>query len=141
MTEQIDTNPHTDLPEPPPGTHRTVSTYDRRTLWIAAAVLFGSIVIGVAAVAIFSDPGTPTPKTRAEQASERPRSIEQPNSGQKPEKPGDRGGWEQMLVFTVVCLSIVAIFAGATRGGTRKAKAGRAAWKAAGESGHDGAVP
>ena len=139
MTEQIDTSEHSDLPPVPEGAHRTVQTYSRRSLWIAAAILFGAMTVGVLAVAVFSKP-TSAPVT-APAGGEPPKSIPLPNSGQKPEKPGDRGGWEQLLLFSVVCLSVTAIFAGATRGGSKKAKAGRAAWKAAGESGHDGAVP
>lgn len=37
------------------------------------------------------------------------RIIPLPNSGVEPEEPGDRGGWQQLALFVMVCLVIVAM--------------------------------
>ena len=118
--------------------HRVVGEFDRRTLIISAVLLFGVIALGVGAIALFSDPGPPSP---AQGSQATPRIIEQPNTGSAPENPGDRGGWEQLALMGLVLASLVGIGVVIARGGGAKAKANRDAWKAAAATGEDGAVP
>lgn len=35
--------------------------------------------------------------------------IPEPNSGAEPTSPGDRGGWQQLALFVLVCVTIVGI--------------------------------
>jgi hypothetical protein len=111
---------------------------DRRTMVIAAAVLFGVIALGVLGTALLSDPGPPSAETPA--AGQPPSIIVKPNSGAAPEDSGDRGGWEQLalLGLMVSAIGVIAVFA--LRGSNAKAKAGRDRWKAAAQSDADGAV-
>lgn len=126
----------------PTGTgRRSNATFDRRTLIISATLLAVAIFGGVALIAVFSDPGKPTPAVSADGAARAPRIITRPNEGVKPENGGDRGGWEQLTLMGVVMGAVVVIAVLGLRGGGSKAKANRAAWREAGESGHDGAVP
>lgn len=126
----------------PSGTgRRSNATFDRRTLIISAVLLAVAIFGGVTLVAVFSDPGKPTPAATADGANRAPRIITRPNEGVKPKTGGDRGGWEQLALMGVVMGAVVVIGVLGLRGGGAKAKANREAWRAAGESGHDGAVP
>jgi hypothetical protein len=68
-----------------------------------------------------------------------PHIIDRPNSGKKPTEPGDRGGAEQLLLFGGMVVAIGGIGFLALHGGAG-AKANRARWRAAGESGVDGAL-
>ena len=98
-------------------------------------ILFGVLILGIGAVAIFSDPGPPTdPSANAPRA---PHIIERPNEGTGPQNPGDRGGWEQLLVLAMIIVSVVVIGLVVFRGGS-KARANRERWKAAGRSGRSG---
>ncbi len=93
--------------------------------------------MGILAIAVFSDPGEPTPRLPGEQVQ--PQALVRPNQGTKPENPGDRGGWEQLAILALIVGAIVAIAFVVFRGGGA-ARANRERWKAAGESGHDGAI-
>ncbi|MEZ5203046.1 MAG: hypothetical protein R2701_01270 [Acidimicrobiales bacterium] len=102
-------------------------------LKVAAGLLFGAILIGVLALTVFSDPGTPT------KPDNKVSIIPQPNQGVAPENGGDRGGWEQLALLGTIIVVVAGIGVIAVRGrGT--ARPGRAAWEAAGASDHDGAV-
>jgi hypothetical protein len=111
---------------------------DRRTILWSGVLLFGVIIVGVAAAAIFADPGEPNPQTRA--ADRPPSIIVQPNSGKAPEDPGDRGGWEQLTLLGLIVLAVGGIATVVIRGGGAKAKANRQRWRDAAASGRDGAV-
>ncbi|MCU1371494.1 MAG: hypothetical protein JWO77_2688 [Ilumatobacteraceae bacterium] len=132
------TTPAAPSPAPTPSpeftpTHKS-GELDRRTIWISAAVLFGVLVIGIGAMALFADPGNePAP------SDGKPHIIERPNSGTEPTNPGDRGGWEQLAVLGGIIVVLGGIAFVAFKGGSQ-AKANRERWKAAGESGHDGAL-
>lgn len=130
--------------EYPPGVRsgrRTNATFDRRTLLLSAAILVVAIFGGVLAVAALSDPGTPTTPAATADGQARPRIITRPNEGVEPQDPGDRGGWEQLALMGVVLVAVAGIGVLALRGGGAKARANREAWRAAGDSGADGAVP
>jgi hypothetical protein len=111
---------------------------DRRTIIWSGLALFGVIILGVIGAALFADPGEPDSQPRA---TDRPPSIiVKPNSGQAPEDPGDRGGWEQLALLGLIVVVIGGIATVVIRGGGPKAKANRERWKAAAASGRDGAV-
>lgn len=118
--------------------HRVVGEFSRRTLITSAVILFGAIALGVGAIALFSDPGPPTSPASGEQVQ--PRMIEQPNQGTAPQDPGDRGGWEQLALFGLMAVALLGIGVVIFRGGS-KTRQNREAWKAAGATGRDGAVP
>lgn len=117
-------------------THKS-GELDRRTIWISAAVLFGVLIIGIGAMALFADPGNEPQPTTTESGS--PHIIDRPNSGTAPTSNGDRGGWEQLLLLGGIVVAIGGIGYVVFRGGSQ-AKANRERWKAAGESGRDGAL-
>jgi hypothetical protein len=124
-------------PSSPEAVGRRRAQFDRRTLAFSALVLFGALVAGIVLLSVFADPGSePQPTTTA---SGTPHIIDRPNSGKQPTEPGDRGGAEQLLLFGGMVVAIGGIGILALRGGAG-AKANRARWKAAGESGHDGAL-
>lgn len=91
-------------------------TPERRTYWIAAIVVFGSIAI-LTTITLIASAGTSKDGDSADQNQqpgiERPHSIPQPGDGQAPEHPNDRGGWQQYLVLglIVVALSTVGALA------------------------------
>ncbi|MGI8710340.1 MAG: hypothetical protein ACR2LA_05030 [Acidimicrobiales bacterium] len=112
---------------------------DRRTVFWAAAILAIAIIGGTVAVAAFVDDG-PRRDTQAQLAEDggaKPHIIERPNSGRAPENPGDRGGWEQLALLGLIVVAVAVIGVVAVRGGGARARAGRAAWRAAAESGRD----
>jgi hypothetical protein len=111
--------------------------FDRRTVWLSALILFGSLIVGILLMAIFADPGSdPQPNTTD---SGSPHIIDRPNSGHKPTNSGDRGGWEQLALLGGMVVVIGGIGVVVFKGGSA-AKANRDQWKAAGESGQDGAL-
>lgn len=124
-------------PTPTPGPTRRREPFDRRMIWLSALVLFGSLVVGIVLMAIFADPGSDPQPTTTESGS--PHIIDRPNSGTKPTNPGDRGGWEQLALLGGMIVVIGGIAYVVFKGGA-SAKANRAQWKAAGESGQDGAL-
>lgn len=120
-----------------PATHRPAyANVDPKMVKLAAAALVASIIAGVLMFVSLSG-SDPQPTT---QTGSKPRSIEQPNSGSAPEASGDRGGSAQVILLGGLVLVVLGIGVVALRGGGRQAKAGRAAWREAGRSGHDGAV-
>ncbi len=122
-------------PAPAPRTTRRGGELDRRTVVLAALVLFGSLVIGIIAMAVFADPGsTPAPSDAGA-----PHIIDKPNSGTAPTRSGDRGGAEQLLLLGGIVVAVGAIGYVVFRGGS-SAKANRERWKAAADSGRDGAL-
>jgi hypothetical protein len=50
--------------------------------------------------------------------------IPQPNSGQAPEQPSDRGGWQQYMVFGLIIGGMAVIVLLAWRGSTKARRAG-----------------
>ena len=56
-----------------------------------------------------SAPSIVTTSTLPESNSEFGRIIPVPNSGAEPEDPGDRGGWQQLALFVLVCGVILAM--------------------------------
>jgi hypothetical protein len=121
-------------PTPTPGPTTRREAFDRRMIWMSALVLFGSLVVGIVLMALFADPGNePAP------SDGKPHIIEKPNSGHKPTNSGDPGGWEQLAVLGGIIVVIGGIGYVVFRGGS-SAKANREKWKAAGDSGQDGAL-
>ncbi len=56
-----------------------------------------------------SNPSIVTTSTLPESNAEFGRIIPVPNSGTEPEDPGDRGGWQQLALFVLVCGVILAM--------------------------------
>lgn len=121
-------------PTPPRPTRRG-GELDRRTVMAAALILFGSLIVGIVAMAVFADPG-PDPQPADAGA---PHIIGKPNSGSAPTRSGDRGGAEQLLLLAGIVVAIGGIGFVAFKGGSQ-AKANRDQWKAAAGSGQDGAL-
>lgn len=117
--------------------------YDRRTLVVSALALIVVIVGGMAIVAITTDAKAETRKDTQgqlqEQGGGKPHIIPLPNEGVAPSSPNERGGSEQLALFGFVMLAITGIGFVIFRGGKR-AQAGRAEWRAAGRTGHDGVM-
>lgn len=114
---------------------------ERRGRWIAATLLLGVVVVGVVIVSLSVDEG-PRKDTQGqltEQGGAKPHIIPRPNEGQAPQDPGDPGGWEQLGLFGMIVGGLGVITLVVVRGSAR-VRANRAAWLAAGGSGHDGAV-
>jgi hypothetical protein len=124
-------------PKKPPARRAEAGQIPRRMFVMSALVLFGALVIGIGAIAVFSDPGAPSKDANEQDAT--PHIITQPNSGTEPESSGDRGGTAQLLLMAGMCAAIVGIGVVAFRGG-KGAKANRERWKAAGQTGTDGAL-
>ena len=120
---------------PPPA--RRGGQLDRRTIVLSALVLFGALVAGIVLLSVFADPGSEPQPTRTDAGT--PHIIDRPNSGTKPTKPGDRGSSEQLLILAGMVVAIGGIGYLALHGGAG-AKANRERWRAAGESGRDGAL-
>ena len=132
-------------PRPRPVDAAAEAAATRRTAIWAAVVLTVAIVGGVVAVATLTDgnaggPRRDTQGQLTDAGEAKPHIIERPNSGTAPKNPGDRGGWEQLSLLALIVVVVGAIVVVAVRGGGAKARAGRAAWRAAARSGHDGAV-
>ena len=115
---------------------------DRRAVIAAAVILAVAIVGGVTIVALKArEPSAAEIKRNNAEANDGPPSIiVAPNTGAKPQDGGDRGGWEQLTIFGLILASMVGlgfvVFLG-----SRRQRAGRAAWRAAAATGRDGAVP
>ena len=122
---------------PTPTPTRRGGEIERKTIVLSALILFGALIIGIVLMAVFSDPGTEPQPTTTESGS--PHIIDRPNSGSKPEGPGDRGGAEQLLLLGGMVLAVGGIGYAALRGGSQ-ARANRERWKAAAASGEDGAL-
>lgn len=115
---------------------------DRRALWAAGLLLVGVIFAGtlVAAATLDGGPRRDTQGQLTEEGGAKPHIIPRPNEGRAPQDPGDPGGWEQLALLGTIVVALGAITVVVARGG-RRARANRAAWLAAGRSGHDGALP
>lgn len=124
---------------------------DRRTILLSAGLLFGVLIVGIAIFAVAYDPGPKGPAVTAdgtagiaegEELSEggAPAIVPEPNSGTAPADAGDRGGWAQLGLLGLVVVAIGGIATVVVRGGGSDAKARRAAWRAAGATGRDGAI-
>lgn len=124
-------------PTPTTGPTRRREPFDRRTIWLSALVLFGSLVVGIVLMAIFADPGSEPQPTTTDSGA--PHIIDRPNSGHAPTNSGDRGGWEQLALLGGMVVVIGGIGVVVFKGGSA-AKANRDRWKAAGRSGQDGAL-
>lgn len=123
---------------PPTGRNGTL---DRRTVILSAVILAVAIVGGTAVVAALVDDG-PRQDTQGqltEQGGAKPHIIPRPNEGREPQDPGDRGGWAQLTLLGVIVVSVIGIAVVVVRG-SAGARAGRAAWLAAAETGRDGAL-
>ena len=136
----------TSAPPQTPQTPRTRSAsasgdFSRKTLILSALALGLVLVLGVAVVALTTDssPRRDTQGQTPEAGGSKPHIIPRPGDGQAPQSPGDRGGWEQLTLFTVMLGAMAGIGVVIFRGG-RKARANRARWLAAGTSGRDGAL-
>jgi hypothetical protein len=122
-------------PKPAPKATRRGGELDRRTVVAAALILFGTLIVGIVAMAIFADPGSePAPADAGA-----PHIIDKPNSGSAPTRSGDRGGAEQLLLLAGIVIAIGGIGYVAFRGGSG-AKANRERWRDAAASGQDGAL-
>ena len=133
-------------PKAPPQTPRVRSAsatgdFSRRTLVLSALALGLVLVLGVAIVALTTDPG-PRQDTQGqlrEAGGSKPHIIPRPGEGHAPKNPGDPGGWEQLTLFAVMLGGMVGIGVVIFWGG-RKARANRAQWIAAGATGRDGVL-
>lgn len=136
----MDPSPRTS--DPTPRTPAAGGDTSRRTIIWSAVLLAVVIIGGVAVVAATSDvgPRRDTQGQLPEEGGAKPHIIERPNSGRAPENPGERGGWEQLSLLGLIMVAVVVIVTVAVRGGGKKARAGRAAWKAAAATGRDGAA-
>jgi hypothetical protein len=127
---------------PPARTRAASGTVDRRMM-IAAAALLGIVIIGGILVVSFSVDSGPRKDTQGqlqEDGGAKPHIIERPNSGHAPTNPGDRGGWEQLGLLSLIIVAVSGIGVVAFRGARRRPRPSRAAWEAAASSDHDGAV-
>ena len=114
------------------GRRQAPSSPDRRTLVLSALVLGLVLTAGVIFVALTVDSGTrkDTQGQLQEDGGAKPHIIPLPNSGTAPKNPGDRGGWEQLMLFGLMTVGVGVIGVFALRG-NRSARANRAAWRAA----------
>lgn len=112
----------------------------RAPMFVAAAVVFGAVLLGAVAVAwLAGDSGGTSASTTTTLVVEpdgsvqpqldRPSSLPQPNTGRAPEDSGDPGGWEQLTVFALVTAGMLCIGVIVFRGGKRT-RARRAEWLA-----------
>jgi hypothetical protein len=106
---------------------------DRRQFWIAGLVIGLSLLAVAVIVSVASD----KPSTRQdsqgqlqEQGGAKPHIIPLPNSGHAPERPGDRGGWEQYMTLALIVAGVGLVALLVWRG-TRRPSSGRQAWLAA----------
>lgn len=129
-------------PDGPPPAVRRGPSVDRRTVIWSATLLVVVIFAGmfVVAAALDDGPRRDTQGQLTEEGGAKPHIIPRPNEGRAPTDPGDPGGWEQLTLFGVLAVALVGIGVVVARGGGARARAGRAAWRAAAASGHDGAV-
>jgi hypothetical protein len=114
---------------------------DRRTVVLSAVLLAVAIVGGTALVATLADdgPARDPAEQLTDEAAPRPRIIPRPNEGRAPEEPGDRGGWAQLTLLGLIVVSLAGIAVVVVRG-SGAARARRAEWRAAADSGVDGAL-
>lgn len=128
---------------PPTRVRRDQDAANRRTIILSAIVLMVAIIGGVTAVALLSDGDTGRDtaiETSAEgQPDAKPRSIPKPNEGRAPEDAGDRGGWAQLSLLVLIVASISGIGVKVVRG-SKTSRQRRAAWLAAADADHDGAL-
>ena len=106
---------------------------DRRQYWIAGLVLGLSLLAITVIVSVAADKPSTRQDTQGqleENGGAKPHIIPLPNSGQAPESPGDRGGWEQLMTLGLI-LAGVGLVAVLVWRGTRRPNAGRQAWLAA----------
>lgn len=84
-----------------------------RTVMAVAVVALALGSIDDAALSAGSRQGEPaegvTTTTLPEGEGDVGRIIPLPDSGRAPESPGDRGGWQQVTLFFVICLVILAM--------------------------------
>ena len=122
-------------------------TESRPAMFVAAAVVFGTMLIGAIAVTLSSgsSTATPTPTTSAAvvgldglpvRKADPPSSLPRPNTGRAPEEAGDPGGWEQGLVFALVAVGMLGIGVVVFRGG-KATRARRDEWRAAAAPGQE----
>jgi len=119
---------------PPTSPHRSIGAtpgFDRRALWLSAGLLLVAIVGGVVAVTVTSDGGDRKENRIQEGEIPPAEAIPQPGRGRAPEKPGDRGGSEQLGLLAVMLAAVAGISVVIFRGG-KNARANRAQWMAAG---------
>ena len=124
-------------PRRPPGSSGEIS---KQTIVISALVLVLVLVLGVAIVSVTSDGDAQQGSSLAPGELPPAEAIPRPGSGRAPEQAGDRGGSLQLGLFGVMAAGMLFIGVRIFRGGGRQAKANRARWQAAAESGRDGAV-
>jgi hypothetical protein len=91
-----------------------------RRRYLLAAVVMVVAILGLALAVGFlaDDPPRNDQQTKGDTAA-KPHIIPRPNSGQAPTQPGDRGGWEQTLVFVVMLGGMVTLAVLAWRSSVR----------------------
>jgi hypothetical protein len=92
---------------------------------LAVGVILGAIVLlGVAPAARAGDdaPASTAPPTLPIRPDDAGHIVKRPNYGQAPEGPNDRGGWQQLLVFGLVCVGVSGVAAFAWRDARRRRK-------------------
>jgi hypothetical protein len=118
---------------PVTGPSRMKASSDRRQYWIAGLVLGVSLLAITVIVSVAADKPSTRQDTQGqlqEGGGAKPHIIPLPDSGQAPDDPGDRGGWEQLMTLGLI-LAGVGLVAGLVWRGTRRPRSGRRAWLAA----------
>ena len=94
-------------------TRRDPAIPDRRSFWIAAAVMTCSLVVLIALFVAFYPRDREQGVTREEQVDQAltrsPNIIPTPAEGRAPDNPGDPGGWEQLLVLGLVIIGLASV--------------------------------
>ncbi|MBI2709873.1 MAG: hypothetical protein HYX34_09275 [Actinobacteria bacterium] len=77
---------------------------------MAAGVVFGVLAVLLAIVIVTAPPRAGAPRrSSADQSDDRPRSIRLPGVGRAPQRPGDRGGWEQLATLATIVAAVLAV--------------------------------
>ena len=106
--------------------NRSVRAGERRSYWIAAIVLVAAIaaLTAIAVLTTSSGPRRDTDGQIQEQGGAKPHIIPRPGEGETPDRPNDRGGWQQVLVLGLMVAGLSGVAGLAWRSSRRAAEAG-----------------
>ncbi len=107
----------TSTPDPavdPPASAAERGRGERRSTWLAAGVLIGMIVVLVTIVALVAPPEARDRARRGQAGTEDERQpppaiIPEPGAGDAPDRPGDRGGIEQLALLAAIAAGLAGI--------------------------------